>query len=193
MRTFVAIELTEDCRQNLLNAIQSLQPIAGGIKWSGPPQLHLTIKFIGEIPEEAVPDAEEALAQAAAEVEPFSMQVSGLSGFPPKGVPRVLFAAVQEDSGALGELQSRVENVLETSLGVEPEDRKFIPHVTLGRVKKKGFCPPLDKLQDQLQETDFGTVPVNNMVLIKSELTPDGPIYTPLHTFTLGESEEEEA
>lgn len=185
MRTFVAIELTQDCRDNLLDAIDSLQSIAGGVKWSGEKKLHVTVKFIGELDEDAVPDAVEALETAAAEAPPFSMDISGLSGFPPKGVPRVLYAAVQEDSGVLQDLQSSVEDVLAAELGVERDDRDYIPHVTLGRVKKKGFCPPLPDLVKKMPDAYFGHVDVDEMVLIKSELTSEGPIYTPLHRFRL--------
>jgi len=185
MRTFVAIELTQECRNRLLEGIETLQSIAGGVKWSDEQQLHLTVKFIGDLEEDSVPGAVSALEEAAEETPPFSMDVSGLSGFPPKGVPRVLFAAVQEESGTLQELQSAVENTLAEELNVEREDRDYIPHITLGRVKKKGFCPPLPKLVKQLPDSYFGHVDVNEMVLIKSELTPEGPIYTPLHEFRL--------
>ena len=180
MRTFVAVELTQECRNHLLEAIETLQAVAGGIKWSDEKKLHVTIKFIGELKEEALPRATSALQDAAQEVQPFEMDISGLSGFPPEGVPNVLFAAVRDSTGALHTLQSAVEDVLAKELDVDREDRDFIPHVTLGRVKKKGFCPPLEKLRGQLQDTHFGAVPVDEMVLIKSELTPDGPIYTPL-------------
>ncbi len=185
MRTFVAIELTQQCRDNLLEAIDTLDSIAGGVKWSDEEQLHLTVKFIGELDEDALPDAVEALQKPADETPPFSMDISGISGFPPKGVPNVLFAAVQEDSGVLQSLQSSVEDALAEELGVEREDRDYIPHVTLGRIKEKGFCPPLPKLVKQLPDSYFGNVPAGEMVLIKSELTPDGPVYTPLHEFTL--------
>ena len=188
MRTFVAIELTQQCRDNLLEAIDTLDSIAGGVKWSDEKKLHLTVKFIGELDEDVLPDAIEALQKPAEKIPPFSMDISGISGFPPKGpkgVPNVLFAAVQEDSGTLQNLQSSVEDALAEDLGLEREDRDYIPHVTLGRVKEKGFCPPLPKLVKQLPDSYFGKVPVSQMALIKSELTRDGPIYTPLHEFTL--------
>jgi len=186
VRTFVAIELDCKCREALLGAIEALRPIAGGVRWVKAGALHLTLKFIGELSEAELPVAVETLQPIAQAARRFSMNVSGLSGFPPRGKPNVVFADVQEATGALNSLQEAVDGALSERLAIERERRRFVPHITLGRVKDRRQCPDVATLAGALQEDDFGTVAVDSLVLMKSDLTPQGAIYTPLHRFPLG-------
>ena len=185
MRTFVAIELNESVRRRLLQAIGTLQNGAEGVRWVREDQLHLTLKFIGELDERDLPDAIECLQEATAGVEPFTMRIEGLSGFPPRGTPRVVHIGVEEPTGALMTLHDAVEENLAEAVGVKPESRRYIPHITLGRVKKRSLCPSLDKMQDALQVDDFGEVEVDSMVLMKSDLKPTGAVYSVVHEFPL--------
>lgn len=186
MRTFVAVELDQDCRDGLLRAIEALRPIGGGVRWVKESALHLTLKFIGELPEAELAAAVEALQPVAQAAQPFSMNVSGLSGFPRRGKPNVIFADVQEATGALNSLQKAVDGALGESLGIERERRRFVAHITLGRVKDRRQCSDVATLAGALKEDDFGTVAVSSFVLMKSDLTPQGAVYTPLHHFPLG-------
>lgn len=186
MRTFVAIEVDQSCRQKLKNAIEALKPVADGVRWVNDNALHLTLKFIGELGEKELPTAISTIQNAATESSPFNMEVAGISGFPPHGTPKVVFAAVKEPEGILEHLHESVDERLHYELGVKQENRKFVPHITLGRVKKRGKAPTLSEMQDAIKEDYFGAVAAGSMELIKSELTPDGPVYTSLHEFTLG-------
>ena len=186
MRTFVAIEVDQSCRKKLRNAIEALKPVAEGVRWVNDNALHLTLKFIGELDEKELPTAISAIENAAAQSSPFNMEVAGISGFPPRGTPKVVFAAVSEPEGILELLHESVDETLHHDLGVKQETRKFVPHITLGRVKKRGKAPTLNEMQDTVKDDYFGAVAVSGMELIKSDLTPDGPIYTTLHEFTLG-------
>jgi len=186
MRTFVAIEVDQSCRQKLKNAIETLKPVSDGVRWVRDNALHLTLKFIGEVEENELPAAISAIQSGAAQSSPFKMEVAGISGFPPRGTPKVVFAAVQEPEGILKHLHESVDEALHHDLGVKQENRKFVPHITLGRVKKRSKAPTLDDMRDTVKDDYFGAVAISGMELIKSELTPDGPIYSTLHEFTLG-------
>jgi 2'-5' RNA ligase len=187
MRTFVAIELDEACRRRLVATVEVLRRVSSGVRWVKAPSMHLTLKFIGELRELDLPRAIAALGPAAASAEPFEMTVAGLSGFPPTGVPRVVHVDVAESTGTLVSLQRAVDAALEDELGLAREKRRYVPHVTLGRVKDRRAGPRMDDLASALDRQDFGTVPVDSMVLMKSDLRPDGAVYTPLHVFQLGD------
>jgi len=187
LRTFVAIELSEECRSRLAAAVDRLRAAAGGVRWVAPQNMHLTLKFIGELEPRAVPEAVSALRQAARGAAPFAMRVEGISAFPPRGAPRVIHAPVREPSGALERLAGRVEQELFRAIGARRETRRFTPHITLGRARRPGLCPPAEELARLAGEPDFGSVSVEEFVLMKSELRPEGALYTRLERFPLGE------
>lgn len=180
MRTFVAIELSEECRENLASAVGRMRNSAQSVRWVDPRGAHLTLKFIGELEEQRVPEAVRALRKAAGEVASFSMSVTGLGSFPPRGKPRVIWAGVEETGGRLHKLADGVEEELHRALGVDREKREFIPHVTLGRVRRGGRCPPVGDLAKDIEKMDFGRVDVDSVVLMKSDLTPEGAVYSGL-------------
>ena len=185
MRTFVAIELGEACRAALADAADRLRSTVGGVRWVRVESLHLTLKFVGELAESDLPAAAQVLDDAAAAVQPFTMQVCGLSGFPPRGVPRVIHVGAEEPTGALSELQRRVEEGLERGLGIAREKRRYVPHLTLGRVKDRRRCPSMQEIAALVPDQEFGRVEVDCIVLMKSDLRPSGAVYTPLQRFPL--------
>ncbi len=186
MRTFVALELDEDCREGLVRAIGALKRVASGVRWVKPDSLHVTLKFIGDIKSTDLPDAIDCLQDAAAAVEPFTMSVGGLSGFPPRGTPRVIHVGAEGPGDVFRRLHAAVDGALAEELGVSPDNRRYIPHVTLGRVKRRGECPSLQTMREALEDDDFGQVLVDSFVLMESDLRPDGAVYTVLHRFPLG-------
>ena len=187
MRAFVAIELSERCNRALQEAVEQLSAAVAGVRWVRPGGYHLTLKFIGDLPEKDLPAAIGALQEAAAGAEPFVMRVGGLSAFPPKGSPRVIHVLVREETGALAALQQGVEEGLLAGLGLSPEARKFTPHVTLGRAKRRFRCPPVAEMAGELSTEQFGETPADEMVLMKSDLTPKGAIYSVVERFPLGQ------
>ncbi len=186
MRTFVAIQLDEECRRNLATAVEQMEHVVETVKWVDPESAHLTLKFIGQLDEEDVPHAVDALKEAAEAAAPFTMDVSGLSAFPDDDNPRVIYAPVNEAEGILVKLAQNVDAKLADELGVEPDERKFVPHVTLGRLKKNESCPPVKALSREAGQSNFGEVEATEIVLMKSDLTPRGAVYTPLERIPLG-------
>jgi len=185
MRTFVAIELDDECRRKLVRAQEELRGSCGGVRWVRPDGLHLTLKFIGELAETDVSSAASAISSAASQASPFRMTLEGISGFPPKGRPRIIFARVEEPHGVLAALAQAVDSGLCEALGIAPEERSFKSHVTLGRVQNPRDCPPVPELSGLVADDDFGEVAVDSVVLMKSDLTPRGAIYTPLERIRL--------
>lgn len=185
MRTFVAIELDERCRGRLVRAVEGLRAVADGVRWVKAESLHLTLKFIGEMAEKDLPAAIEGLEAAGAGLPPFAMAVRGLSAFPPRGRPRVIHVGCEEPDGVLMSLQGRVEAGLRDALGIAPEKRRYIAHITLGRVKSRGSCPAVEDLAAAAGSQEFGTVAVDSFVLMRSELLPGGAVYTAMHRFGL--------
>ena len=187
MRTFVAIELDEECRSRLTRAQEELGQGCGGVRWVPPACMHLTLKFIGELAEVDVPTVTSAISSAGSQASPFRMKVAGISSFPPTRRPRVIVAPVEEPSGALAALTEAVDTELCQALGIAREKRSFKPHVTLGRVKKPQDCPSVRELSVLVADADFGEVDVDSVVLMKSDLRPRGAVYTPLERVALGQ------
>ena len=126
-RLFVALDLPDSVKR-------SLEPLArglGDVRWTLSDQQHLTLRFIGEVGNGAVPEVVEALATVPA--VPFELSLEGLGHFPPRGEPRVLWVGVQK-SAELARLKRRIDRALEQA-GIPPDGRKFAPHVTLARVR----------------------------------------------------------
>ncbi len=186
MRTFVAIELDDACRRKCGEALDVLKRAVPEVRWVKPEGAHLTLKFIGELAHRDLPAAASAIRSAARAAKPFRMHMAGLSGFPPKGGARVVYVAAEEPSGELADLAQRVDSGLSEALGLEPERRPFRAHVTLGRARRGGQAPPAVRIAELIPDADFGQVQVDSVVLMKSDLTPSGAVYTPLERFPLG-------
>ena len=181
MRTFVAIELDEPIRRAIVTAGERLRGLRLKATWSKDHAIHLTLKFLGDVPPERTPEIAEALEEAAAAVEPFSFAVKGLGAFPSARKPRVFWAGVEEESGALGTLVERIETGL-SRLGFKKEGRQFHAHVTIGRVR----AAPKDATPWLQDPFDAGVQEVDEVVLFQSELRPEGALYTPLARASLG-------
>jgi 2'-5' RNA ligase len=183
VRTFIAIEMAEGIRKQLADAQERLRAAGGSVKWVKPDQMHLTLRFLGEIEESAVDPVAEAIAAAASGVQPFEAAVVGLGSFPPQGAPRVVWVGVR-DAGPLVPLQKRLEEELERR-GFGREDHPFTPHLTLGRVKDPRGARELRAAVDAQRETPFGAQTIEEILLIQSVLSPGGPAYTPLRRHRL--------
>lgn len=186
MRTFVAIEVDEDCRRNIATSVEQMEHVVESVKWVDPQIAHLTLKFIGQLDEDDVPHAVGTLREVAAHSHPFTMDVAGISAFPNENSPRVIYACIGEEDGILSKLASDVDHHLADELDVERDNRDFIPHITLGRLKNNQSCPPVKELAREAGNSDFGKVDVSEIVIMKSDLTPRGAVYTPLERIELG-------
>jgi len=184
MRLFVAINLPDDVRQSMWNSAASLREQSFPVKWVGPDSLHLTVKFLGEVPEQRVNDLSEGLESAAVGTAHFELPISGFGAFPNPRRASVIWLGC-EPVAALQQIQQNIEAEMERA-GFGRESRSFHPHFTLGRVRRDTKPAALGGLADKLQRLHFESQPVVESVdLMQSELSRSGARYTRLHTATL--------
>jgi 2'-5' RNA ligase len=170
IRLFVAIDLPPSIKEQLVKRCTGVP----GAKWVRPEQMHLTLRFIGEVDEAAFATIRQALADVTA--VPFSMSLNGVGQFPPKGSARVLWVGLNAPP-TLFDLQRRIETAL-NQLGYPPESRPFAAHITLARLKSP---PPPESIRQFLsRNADLRSdpIPVTQYVLYSSQLAPSGPTYT---------------
>jgi 2'-5' RNA ligase len=179
IRSFIAIELSDEVRGALSRIQEQLKESVGGVRWVQPASIHLTLKFLGDIrPEQVQPIA----AAAAGVVEgepPFSLGLSGLGAFPGTRKPRVIWVGIVGEVERLGRLQARLDKALEP-LGFAAEHRAFRPHLTLGRVKDPRRPPDLTRPLADVSVPRCNSFDVHEILLYKSDLRPTGAIYTKL-------------
>lgn len=188
VRTFIAILISPQARQALENCIQRLSDLApAGVRWVDPSGIHLTLRFLGNIPTTTVDQVLAAQAAAAGTFPPFSVQLSQLGMFPNQRRPRVLWAGVTGELEALQMLHRAVEGQLER-IGYSPEKRPFAPHLTLGRVRERVSNADRTRIADAVSSVTLdNTDPwlVEESHLIRSTLSPQGAIYTSIGAASL--------
>jgi 2'-5' RNA ligase len=178
LRTFVSVPIPREIRENTLREAKSLLEDTR-IRWSKPENLHLTLKFLGEVPETSLPSIKEELARISLIHSTFEISISGLGAFPSEGRARVVWAGVEEGADSLSLLAGDVEASLE-ALGFEKEQRPFHPHVTLGRCGKKPLWLNLEGLNPVLRGFS-----ADRIELMQSTLTDKGATYSLLASFLL--------
>ena len=183
VRSFIAIELPAEVRAELASIEEKLKvrrhPF---VKWVDPESIHLTLKFLGSVSGETIPEIVEAMSLVAQPVSPFTLQIGGTGAFPNWQRPQVVWVGVGGEMGRLTILQRELEAAL-SPLGFPPESRPFSPHLTLGRLRER--VTPEDRRRFGLwaQSVNFEaslSFEVNAVRLMKSQLTSSGPIYSEL-------------
>jgi len=165
--------------------IEGLRSAAREVAWVAPRNLHLTLKFLGSVPEEQIDVVARALREASADASPFEARVRGLGAFPSVRRPRVVWAGVTDGAADMIELARRADAAL-AALGFPRDERPFSPHVTLGRVREPGRNPVLTEALGSAATREFGQMRVPSAFLMRSELSPRGARYTELATVRLG-------
>ncbi len=178
IRTFVAIDLPEEVKAELASVIAGLRQKNDRVRWVKPDSMHLTLKFLGDIPEQSVGPLSAELDTAARDFTPLSLAVEGLGAFPNLRRPRVVWAGLSGEIEGLRQIASRVDKAC-ASFGVKPEKRPFQAHITIGRLK----VPTVVDLNKELRKKGFSATEI---VLYQSELLPTGARYTVLNRSILG-------
>lgn len=188
IRTFIAIHLPAEVRQRLGQFQEQLRRAAPGegVRWTEPDQIHLTLRFLGNVPEAELPQLSQALALACQAAAPFGLEAQGAGAFPDLKRPRVLWVGLGGAVAALAQLQAAVLEATRT--WGELEDRPFHPHLTLGRVKTADprLLARLSGALQQAGSSAFGAWQVHQVALMRSDLSPAGPRYTVLAEAPLG-------
>lgn len=185
IRCFVAIELPEALRETIASGFAKEGHGVDGVRWTGAGNLHLTLKFLGDIVEDRLPALQEALPEAVAGIPPFVLELRGAGAFPSPQNPRVLFAEAGAGAAEAAALAAALDKAL-APLGHAPESRRFFPHATVGRFKSRPRdSGALRRLLDTLCGRAWGACLVPAVHLVRSSLFPTGPIYSILRTTRL--------
>lgn len=185
MRTFIAVELTPAVRRPLVAVLTELAAQRGDVKWSRSTQLHITLKFLGEVRDEMLATVCVAVQQAAASVAPFALRLAGLGVFPAAANPRVLWAGV-EDPGEGCRRWVAAADVLFDTLGFRPETRRYSPHVTLARARSSAGAAVLRRILEAPPALVTPSMDAREVVVYESVLAPGGPEYKVLARAALG-------
>lgn len=202
IRAFLAVELTDDLRNQLAQVQQGLkQQLSRGIpktlriSWVQPASLHLTIKFLGDMEESSIEPLRAAIAQVTEEGRSVQIQLERLGVFPRPQQPRVVWVGPSErweqgdEAMELASLHRSIEERCQ-SVGFAPEDRAPSPHLTLARVKEGER--DVGRLLAQSGVLDrpltIGSLQMNTIALMKSDLRPTGPVYTKLWEVGIGQT-----
>lgn len=188
LRAFIALELPGGLQKSISLVIERLQATAGksAVRWVPAANIHLTLKFLGEVAPSGVALIEEALKAEAGLHCGFKIEVGGLDAFPNSKRPRVVWLGVDAPPD-LASLQRAIDSAT-SRLGYDSETRPFSPHLTLGRVRENASPAHIASLTAALKEVKFnspGEVFVETVHLFKSDLHPGGSVYTRLFSAPL--------
>jgi 2'-5' RNA ligase len=179
VRTFVAVLLADELRKRISEAQEQVKKLAPDVKWVAPDNFHVTLKFLGDVREDALGGVFSAVEEAAKAFAPFELSMSGLGAFPNARNARVVWAGIEDGRDELAALASAVDVGL-VKLGYPKEERDFKSHITIGRVKTSRRLDDLARGIDEIDAGEIGRQTVSSVAVMQSDLRPEGPIYTAL-------------
>jgi len=185
IRAFLAVELPEALRDGLAQVQGELKRSRADVRWVAPGNIHLTLKFFGNVPDDEIEALAAAAREVAAETPPLQLKVTFAGAFPSPNAPRVVWLGLGGDLVPLTQLFYRLEKSY-AALGYPPEGRAFKAHLTLGRVKSPANRDKLARLLTKLPPPDWPPFEVKELILFQSVLSPQGSKYTPLKVIPLG-------
>ncbi len=180
VRSFVAIELPDELKRELVGLVDRLRADSPPVtRWGDPANIHLTLKFLGDVAAERLDAVMAALAAAVGDFAPFQLEVGGLGVFPNPNRVRVVWVAVSGETGQLLALQRAVEDAME-GLGFPGESRPFTPHLTLARVRDRTRPDERQAIGQLVASIEFAAlahIDVDAVHLMSSRLAPGGAVH----------------
>lgn len=186
MRAFIAAELNEEIKERLRSLQDGLKEARADVKWVEPGNIHLTLKFLGEVEENKIPGITRALNELCPGIRPFNIALSGLGAFPGLRFPRVVWIGLKDGNEQLTALANLIENSL-TALKLPKEKRGFSAHCTLGRVRSGVNTGLLAKKISEIPCPEFRQ-DIKSISLFKSTLGRAGAVYEKLSEINLTKS-----
>ena len=188
IRSFIAIELPDDLKLALTRLQEQLKSgKSTSVKWVDPYNIHLTLKFLGNISTSIVDKIARALEEAVRGISPFHLEVKGLGAFPSLKRVQVVWVGITGEVDRLSQLKQRIESGL-ADLGYVPESRPFTPHPTLARLRDRATPDERQNLGQLIDSTNLETafsLDVYSVHLMRSQLTREGPIYSRISSVKL--------
>jgi 2'-5' RNA ligase len=186
MRCFIAIELEQRLRTSLLSLIRENLPASRDVKWCTEHQLHVTLKFLGDTPDDRISSVCEAVANASERVTPFTIKLATLGCFPNGRNPRVLWCGVDDPSGGCARWVELADPLL-AEAGFPRENRAYHPHITLGRSKNASGGHLMSELLRTSPAPVSREMLVERVTVFESQLSPRGARYITRFTANLGD------
>ncbi|MFH0830113.1 MAG: RNA 2',3'-cyclic phosphodiesterase [Candidatus Aenigmatarchaeota archaeon] len=184
MRAFIAVLVSEGLKTRIEKVQESIDLLDIDVKLVEPENLHYNLKFLGELNEDDVNRVKTVLDRVVPQYRAFDLHVTGLGAFPQLTYAKVVWLGAKEGANQLSAIAESVELAL-SDAGFGAEERPFTPHLTLARINGGQQKTELIALLKDKSDVDIGTVRVHEVVLFKSELTPNGPVYTPMYRVKL--------
>jgi len=183
MRLFIAINISEENREKIFRIQSGLKKSSADIKWVRKENLHFTLKFLGETEESVLTVLKEKINSAIADIKPFDISFSNCGFFPSEISPRIFWIGIDNGSNYLCDIAGKIDMALE-KIGFPKETRPFSAHLTIGRFRSG---KDTDKLIKMAKKTIFENISetVNSIFIMKSTLTPAGPVYEIVEEFRL--------
>jgi RNA 2',3'-cyclic 3'-phosphodiesterase len=184
IRAFIAITPPETLQQAFANVQGAMQRLSLPFRWVKPAQVHLTLKFLGDIAPEVIDPITQAMQRTVTTLAPFALSIQGMGCFPHLARPRVLWMGIHAPHDMLLQLHQRLDTEL-AALGFAPEERPFHPHLTLARGQQRVNGRHLAAVLHAYHDQPFGDMLVDRVQLMQSQLHRDGAVYTMLRSVTL--------
>jgi 2'-5' RNA ligase len=183
MRLFIGVLVPPALRSSIADVQRAVAEVAA-VKLVEPENLHFALKFLGEVPEEAVAKLKEILERVCSRFAAFELHIAGLSAFPSIKYVRVVWLGAKEGAKELSALNKAIETEI-TAAGFRREPKPFTPHLTIGRVKAVRDKAALRRVFEERANIDIGTMRVTAATLFESRLTRTGPVYRELYSAQL--------
>jgi len=187
IRAFIAVEIDEIVRRKLSEIVLEFEKTKCDVKWVKTENFHLTLIFLGDIIQETVDSLKDILRKAVSTFQPFKIEIKGMGTFGHPKYPRVIWAGI-EPNDSIQSLYRAVKTEV-TTLKLSVDEKEYIPHLTIGRVRSGRGIPKLMDMIKLYKTQFFGSSTVDSIVLMKSVLQPSGPVYSVLHKVSFGSGE----
>lgn len=182
VRAFLAIDLDDDLKPKINKVIKEFKGIDAKIKYVELTNLHLTLKFFGDIDTNGLELLQNTIANVVSEYKPFKINIKGCGAFPNNNHVKVIWVGIEDDA-IIKDLHDKLDAEF-VRLGFD-KDKKFSTHLTIGRMKSAKNKNKVKSVIEEFEDFEIGEMEVNQITLKKSTLTPAGPIYDDLKVFEL--------
>jgi len=186
IRVFIAMDIGEESREILQEMQNELKKTGSDIRWVKTNGIHLTLKFLGNIPEDKLNPIADGMDRAAKGIPPMEIRVNGFGAFPSTTRPRVVWVGINGPE-QLKSLYERIEAEME-GVGFQRETRKFHPHLTLGRVRSPRGQEKLLPFFESWKDREVGFFVARELIMFKSTLLPGGAEYSRLRSVPFGQN-----
>ena len=187
IRAFIAVELSDQIKETIRNFQEHLKPSGCDIAWVKPENVHLTLKFLGDVKMKMIPSVTETLANSCRDLRSFDMALTQPGVFPDLRHPRVVWIGLDDTEGKLGQLAGSLETAL-GNIGFKKEKRAFQAHITVGRIKSGKNIQRLSESLERYQLPAGIIQNIRSICLYKSVLTSSGSIYSILTSYSFSVS-----